>query len=411
MWARLRLDIGWNDLAYGLLSIFSHRDSNAAQKSLESEWSEERDDSLACLSLRSAFDLLLTALKLPRGSEVLFSAITIPDMPLIAARHGLIPVSIPVREPDFRVDIDVLKELLNERTKVIVVAQLFGNRVDLAEVQAIVGPQGVLIVEDCAQAWFCPEWRGSPEADASLFSFGMIKTATALGGGLARISDPDLSKEMRRIQATFPRQTRRAYLSKLLKASVLKLLAYRVPLSIVSQLASLLKMDFAKLLSGMTRGFRHGDILEQLRRQPSVPLLELMRRCLRTYPQSRILQRCQNAERIRMALRTCESLCLLPDCEQSHWLFPIFTDQAASLIAVLHEQGFDAAQRGSLQPVSTSFSERQPVSDDADALLKRMVFLPCYPELSSAEIDRMCSVIRDWWCSVVAVLQSHQFSD
>ena len=61
-----------------------------AQEKLESFWSEGRNDALACLSVRSGFDLLLQSFALPAGSEVLFSAVTIQDMPKIAEAHGLV---------------------------------------------------------------------------------------------------------------------------------------------------------------------------------------------------------------------------------------------------------------------------------------------------------------------------------
>ena len=46
------------------------------------------------LSVRTALDLLLEAWALPRGSEVLMSAVTIPDMVAIVRHHGLVPVPV-----------------------------------------------------------------------------------------------------------------------------------------------------------------------------------------------------------------------------------------------------------------------------------------------------------------------------
>ena len=49
---------------------------------------------LACLSVRSGFDLLLAALDLPPKSEVLITALTIPDMVRIIKDHDLVPVPL-----------------------------------------------------------------------------------------------------------------------------------------------------------------------------------------------------------------------------------------------------------------------------------------------------------------------------
>lgn len=46
------------------------------------------------LSVRTAFDLYLKALKLPRGSRVVCSALTIPDMVSVFEEHGLVPLPV-----------------------------------------------------------------------------------------------------------------------------------------------------------------------------------------------------------------------------------------------------------------------------------------------------------------------------
>lgn len=46
------------------------------------------------LSVRTAFDLYLKALRLPRGSLVVCSPLTIPDMVTILCEHGLVPLPI-----------------------------------------------------------------------------------------------------------------------------------------------------------------------------------------------------------------------------------------------------------------------------------------------------------------------------
>lgn len=51
------------------------------------------------LSVRTAFDLYLKALELPRGSMVVCSALTIPDMVTIFEEHGLVPVPVDM-DPD-----------------------------------------------------------------------------------------------------------------------------------------------------------------------------------------------------------------------------------------------------------------------------------------------------------------------
>ena len=115
---------------------------------------------LACLSVRSGLDLLLAALELPAGAEVLYSAITIPDMAQVSREHGLVPVPVDLVGSDLRVDVDSLRRAISPRSRVLVVAHLFGARPDLTEVLAVARDADLFVVEDCAQAWCGPAYRG-----------------------------------------------------------------------------------------------------------------------------------------------------------------------------------------------------------------------------------------------------------
>ena len=87
LYARHRLDIRPADLLHAL-SAMPAGDQKRAAVEAEHVWSAG-GPGLACYSVRSGFHLLLKALALPRGSEVLFSAVTHPDMPRLALHHGL----------------------------------------------------------------------------------------------------------------------------------------------------------------------------------------------------------------------------------------------------------------------------------------------------------------------------------
>src|SRR5690606_8136562 len=78
MLPRGKLDIGWADLGVAARACLQMGDRGAAQRRVAAAWSDA-GEALACLSVRSGFDLLLQALALPAGSEILVSAITIRD--------------------------------------------------------------------------------------------------------------------------------------------------------------------------------------------------------------------------------------------------------------------------------------------------------------------------------------------
>src|SRR5690242_11860179 len=92
LYARHRLDVEPSHIASGLATLMaSDRIGSAAE--LEHAWSPD-GRALAAHSVRAGFHLLLSALDLPAGAEVMFSAVTHPDMPRIAAHHGLVPVPV-----------------------------------------------------------------------------------------------------------------------------------------------------------------------------------------------------------------------------------------------------------------------------------------------------------------------------
>lgn len=60
----------------------------------------------------------------------------------------------------------------------------------MARVAGVAARHGLLLWEDCAQVFTgLGGYLGHEESDATFFSFGVIKRATALGGGVARIRD------------------------------------------------------------------------------------------------------------------------------------------------------------------------------------------------------------------------------
>src|SRR2546430_15614694 len=119
MYARHRLDIG---LA-GLAAI-------AAVHPGPPRPGPDGPGSLRCLSVRSGFHLLLRALDLRAGDEVVFSALTPPDLPRLAEHHGLVPVPVDLDPRTLAPDPALLEAALSPRTRLVVVAHLFGGLLD-----------------------------------------------------------------------------------------------------------------------------------------------------------------------------------------------------------------------------------------------------------------------------------------
>src|SRR6267143_722689 len=264
MIVRKKLDIGWTDIAFGLGACLLPGDAQAAQKRLEAAWSPA-GDAIACLSVRTGFDLLLAALALPAGSEILVSAITIGDMVRIIERHGLVAVPIDLDMASLSIRAELISEHVTARTKAIVVAHLFGSRMAMEPISAAARRHELLVIEDCAQAFAADGYRGSAQSDVSLFSFGPIKTATALGGALLRVSDAGLRTAMLARQRKYPAQRRAAYVRKLMKCAALKALSYRLPYGLFAASCSLLQTSHDAIIGQAARSFAGMELFLAIR--------------------------------------------------------------------------------------------------------------------------------------------------
>jgi perosamine synthetase len=392
MWSRKRLDIGWADLLTGVVrSCFPPNRRSAAEK-VERLWGDARQ-SLACLSVRSGFDLLLGALDLPRGSEVLVSAVTIPDMVRIIEQHGLTPVPVdidPVRMAPRSGD---WGRLVTPATKAVLVAHLFGGRTDMAPIIELAKKHGLAVIEDCAQAFAGTSYQGCPQADASMFSFGVIKAGTALGGAVLQVRKPEILNKMRHAQAQWPVQSRWHYLRRMMKYSGMKLLSSRPTTGMVAWVCKVVGCDYDLWVNRAARGFPGDGFFKQIQRQPSAPLLAVLERRLRRYDAERWGRHAAKGRELARLLGpkvSCPGAMVEP---HTYWVFPIISDAPKTLMELLARAGFDATQGQSLCAVHPPEDRPQLAPKAAEQLLAGVVFLPFYPELTETEVRRMADVV------------------
>ena len=172
---------------------------------------------LPCLSVRTALDLFLSVMNFPRDSEIIISAMNIPDIVCILHHHGLKIVTIDVSMETMAPKMEWLEDLITGRTVAILVAHLYGKWFDLKPLISVARKHSLPITEDCAEAFCSLKHLGDVEADLSLFSFGAIKHCTAFGGAIAKIRDEGVYRKMRHLHSSYPSQPYTTYLSKILK--------------------------------------------------------------------------------------------------------------------------------------------------------------------------------------------------
>jgi perosamine synthetase len=392
MWVRKRIDIGWPDLAWGLLACCRPQDGRAIQRQIEERWSQA-GDVLACLSVRSGFDLLLGALQLPPHSEVLITALTIPDMVRVIKAHDLVPVPLDLDSSTMAPLAEQLDRAVTPSTKVILVAHLFGGRTPLEPIIEFAKSRNLLVIEDCAQAYDAGEYRGHVEADASMFSFGTIKTATALGGAMIRVRNPEVLKCMRERQESYPWQSRWLYMRRLMKYAALKTVSTRPMIELVISGCRLTGRDYDRLLNSAVRGFPGPALMQQIRKQPSPPLLALLRRQLAGYNTKRLAKRTSNG-RLLLDLLHDRVKCPGENClGHTFWVFPVMVDDPRQFMSALREAGFDATQGASMCAVPPPSNKPELEARLAADMLGRIVFLPNYPDMPERAVRKMAAAV------------------
>src|SRR4029079_17295986 len=146
---------------------------------------------------------------------------------------GPVPVVVDLDLAHMGPSLERLKAAITPRSRIFIAAHLFGCRLDLDPLFALAKEHGIVAVEDCAQAFNGREYPGSEVADVNMYSFGPIKTATALGGALIRVRPPSLREKMKTIQAAYPVQPEKKQRQRLWRFMALKIITTRLILAAI----------------------------------------------------------------------------------------------------------------------------------------------------------------------------------
>jgi len=389
---RMTLDIAPRDIISGLISCVSPKAPRYDQ--VERLWCGEQG--FAHISVRSTLDAYLATRGWPQGSEVLISAVTIPHMAEIIQAWGLIPVPVDLDLDSMSPLIEQLTARSSARTRAFLVAHLFGGFIDLDPIAELCSARGWALIEDCAQSYDGSGYRGHPQADLSLFSFGSIKSATALGGALSTLRSPQLKAEMCAYRDLLPQQPQARYALKLLKSLLLKLLSQPKIYGRAWSLAVRLGLDFDQMLNQSVRGFSGGDLLSQIRQRPSRALIQMLTRRISQAHPARYQRR---GEMVRVLCDNLpEQVWALGRQARAHsgWIIPVRVQDPTALTAHLRAKGYDVTHK------SSSMSAIQPTAGFQEAaraneVFRDILYLPIYPPLGVEGYGELSALIRRYY--------------
>jgi dTDP-4-amino-4,6-dideoxygalactose transaminase len=149
-------------------------------------------DAVSCANGTDALVLVLDAMEIGPGDEVVCPAFTFYATAEAIARRGATPVFAEIDPATLNLDPADVERRITDRTKAIMPVHLFGRPApDLSGF-------GLPVIEDAAQAFGA---GGVGASVASTFSFFPTKNLFALGdGGLVGVNDDELAQRLRMLR-------------------------------------------------------------------------------------------------------------------------------------------------------------------------------------------------------------------
>jgi dTDP-4-amino-4,6-dideoxygalactose transaminase len=150
-----------------------------------------------------ALQIALMSVGVEEGAEVVTVANAGGYASAAIRAAGASPVYVDVDDSDLLLDAAALLPAITPRTRAVVVTHLYGRLAPVEAVMAICRPLGISVVEDCAQAIGASRQGRSAGSigDVASFSFYPTKNLGALGdGGAVLTSDDQVARRVRQLR-------------------------------------------------------------------------------------------------------------------------------------------------------------------------------------------------------------------
>lgn len=385
------------------------------------------------------------------------------------------------QDPALKVNIDKVRNAITAKTVSVLIVHPFGlvcmDDEEMYDLKQIVNEESkkydmddeydgtrtkhcrIEIWEDCAECYTGGTmnndrlgYNGSPYVDVQFFSFGMIKTATALGGGIVIIREHDnedkrntmnhhpftqrmIVDKMKRLQQmTYDDQSRMDYFIKVCKAMVLHFLSQNlIILGIIVRTMQVLGLDYDHFVTSSVKGFpsthsksshivskrrtttaqiieenelRARNLVKRLRKRPCTALLLLLQQRIRKARQTRRIVK-ERMARCKMMTNMCKEnipAMQLPtgsinSCQHLFWLFPIMVDDPDGVCKQMKKRGYDVPRGTSqLGCVSSFIVEKDNLLScpNTKSMMDRILYLPiASTSMTKFEMEKMTLALKD----------------
>lgn len=310
-------------------------------------------------SCTGALHMALAALGVGPGDEVIY-----PDITWIASASptkylGAEPVFVDVLENSWCIDPKAIEAAITEKTKAIVVVHVYGNLCEMDDIMTIAKKHELPVIEDAAEG-LGSVYKGKKAGsigDMAAFSFHGTKTITTGEGGALIVQSPELYEKLQTLEShgRHPKSDKQFWCDEV---------GYKYKMSNIQAAIGAAQMERIDELVGRKREIfaEYHEILANL---PGIYL---------------------NPEP--------------EDTVNSYWMTTVVFDEALpfvreNLLEEMAKANIDA--RVFFYPVSLMPPfQSKPENTMSYSLYNRGINLPCYHDITSAQINRVCDVLKQY---------------
>ncbi len=160
------------------------------------------EHAIAVSSGTAALHIALLAAGIGEGDEVITTPFTFIATANAILFVGAKPVFVDVREDDFNIDVEKVKDAITERTKAIIPVHLYGQPCDMKAIADLAEDHNLHVIEDACQAHGA-EFAGKKVGSfgtAGCFSFYPTKNMTTGEGGMLTTNSKEIAKKARMLR-------------------------------------------------------------------------------------------------------------------------------------------------------------------------------------------------------------------
>ena len=138
---------------------------------------------LSTSSCTTALFLAAKAMRISDEDEVIVPAITFISTPMAFLSAGFRVKVADVDPTTLMINADTIRPLLSRHTRGVVAVHLYGQRAPVAEIRTLCDTENILLIEDCAHRLDLDD-ATAPVGDFACYSFNAVKEAPGGEGGL-----------------------------------------------------------------------------------------------------------------------------------------------------------------------------------------------------------------------------------